>query len=78
MRTADLNPVGWVEALGAGALAGLVVLAAGALWLWRSRAAGRARVVSGDDLTAFTGGAAPVTDATARSAPRPPPDLFRR
>ena len=26
----------------------------------------------------FTGGAAPVTDATARSAPRPPPELFRR
>ena len=43
-----------------------------------ARAAGRARVVSGDDLTAFTGGAAPVTDATARSAPRPPPELFRR
>ena len=43
-----------------------------------SRAAGRARLVSGEDLHAFTGGAAPVTDATARSAPRPPPDLFRR
>jgi hypothetical protein len=43
-----------------------------------SRAAGRARVVSGDDLLAFTGGAAAITDATARSAPRPPPDLFRR
>ena len=43
-----------------------------------ARAAGRARVVSGADLTAFTGGAAPVTDATARSAPRPPPELFRR
>lgn len=43
-----------------------------------ARAAGRARVVHGDDLVAFTGGAAPVTDATARSAPRPPPDLFRR
>ena len=43
-----------------------------------SRAAGRARLVSGDDLRDFTGGAAPVTDATARSAPRPPPDLFRR
>ena len=43
-----------------------------------SRAAGRARLVSGDDLVAFTGGAAPVTDATARTAPRPPPDLFRR
>lgn len=43
-----------------------------------SRAAGRARVVHGEDLQAFTGGAAPITDATARSAPRPPPDLFRR
>lgn len=43
-----------------------------------ARAAGRARVVSGDDLVAFTGGAAAVLDATARSAPRPPPDLFRR
>jgi hypothetical protein len=43
-----------------------------------ARAAGRARVVGGDDLRAFSGGAAPVTDATARSAPRPPPELFRR
>ena len=43
-----------------------------------SRAAGRARLVSGEDLRDFTGGAAPVTDATAQSAPRPPPDLFRR
>jgi spermidine synthase len=43
-----------------------------------TRAASRARVVYGDDLRAFTGGALPVTDATARSAPRPPPDLFRR
>jgi hypothetical protein len=43
-----------------------------------SRAAGRARLVAGDDLRDFTGGAAPVTDATARRAPRPPPDLFRR
>ena len=43
-----------------------------------ARAAGRARVVSGDDLVQFTGGAPAVTDATARSAPRPPPDLFRR
>jgi hypothetical protein len=42
-----------------------------------ARAAGRARVVFGDDLSSFTGGAAPVTDATAREAPRPPPDLFR-
>ena len=43
-----------------------------------SRAAGRARLVTGDALRDWTGGAAPVTDATARSAPRPPPDLFRR
>lgn len=43
-----------------------------------TRAAGRARVVSGAELDRFTGGAAPVTDATAREAPRPPPDLFRR
>ena len=43
-----------------------------------ARAAGRARLVSGSDLHDFTGGARPVTDATARSAPRPPPDLFRR
>jgi hypothetical protein len=43
-----------------------------------SRAAGRARLMSGDELRRFTGGAAAVTDATAQSAPRPPPDLFRR
>lgn len=43
-----------------------------------ARAAGRARVVHGQDLLDFTGGAAAVTDATAQSAPRPPPDLFRR
>jgi spermidine synthase len=43
-----------------------------------ARAAGRARLVEGDDLVRFSGGAAPVTDATAREAPRPPPDLFRR
>jgi spermidine synthase len=43
-----------------------------------SRAAGRARLVSGSALQDFTGGAAVVTDATARSAPQPPPDLFRR
>lgn len=43
-----------------------------------SRAAGRARLVTGDDLRDFTGGAAPITDANARSAPRPPPDLFKR
>ena len=43
-----------------------------------SRAAGRARLVSGGALRDVTGGAAVVTDATARSAPQPPPDLFRR
>jgi hypothetical protein len=43
-----------------------------------SRAAGRARLVSGNALRDFTGGAAVVTDATARSAPQPPADLFRR
>lgn len=43
-----------------------------------ARAAGRARVVEGQALRDFTGGAAPVTDATAREAPRPPADLFRR
>ncbi len=43
-----------------------------------ARASGRSRVMTGDRLRDFTGGAAPVTDATARSAPRPPPDLFRR
>ena len=43
-----------------------------------SRAAGRARLVEGPELVAFTGGAAAVTDATAREAPRPPADLFRR
>mgnify|MGYP001788457255 CR=1 FL=1 len=43
-----------------------------------SRAAGRARLVTGAALQDFTGGAAPITDATARSAPRPPADLFRR
>jgi hypothetical protein len=35
-----------------------------------------ARVVHGDDLVTFTGGARPVTDARARPSPAPPPDLF--
>lgn len=43
-----------------------------------ARAAGRARVVTGEDLRAFAGGARPVTDATARDAPRPPEGLFQR
>jgi hypothetical protein len=43
-----------------------------------ARAIGRARVVSGDDVRDFTGGAKPVTDATAARAPSPPPDVFRR
>lgn len=43
-----------------------------------ARAAGRARLVDGADLCTFAGGVAPVTDATASEAPRPPVDLFRR
>jgi hypothetical protein len=35
-----------------------------------------ARVVHGDDLVTFTGGARPVTDARARPSPAPPSDLF--
>ncbi len=42
-----------------------------------ARAAGTARVVSGDDLARFAGGAAVVTDATAGPPPTPPADLFR-
>lgn len=41
-----------------------------------ARAAGTARVVHGDDLTTFTGGAAVVTDANAGPPPTPPADLF--
>jgi hypothetical protein len=43
-----------------------------------ARAIGRARVVHGDDVADFTGGAKPVTDATAAQAPAPPPDVFKR
>jgi SAM-dependent methyltransferase len=43
-----------------------------------ARAAGTARVVAGEDLAAFAGGAKPVTDATAAAAPLPPPEVFRR
>lgn len=43
-----------------------------------ARSIGRARVVSGDDVRDFTGGAKPVTDATAAQAPAPPPDVFKR
>lgn len=43
-----------------------------------ARAIGRARVVSGDDVRDFTGGAKPVTDATAAESPAPPPDVFSR
>lgn len=43
-----------------------------------ARALGRARVVSGDGVRDFTGGAKPVTDATAATAPTPPPDVFSR
>ncbi len=42
-----------------------------------SRAAGPARVLAGDKLAAWAGGAAVVHDATARPAPVPPPDVFR-
>jgi spermidine synthase len=35
-----------------------------------------ARVVHGDDLVTFTGGARPVTDARARPSPAPPSNLF--
>lgn len=41
-----------------------------------ARAAGTARVVA--DAAAFAAGARPVTDATARPAPLPPPEVFRR
>jgi spermidine synthase len=43
-----------------------------------ARAVGRARVLSGDAVRDFTGGAKPVTDATAAQAPSPPPDVFSR
>ena len=43
-----------------------------------ARAIGRARVVAGDDVRDFTGGAKPVTDLTAAQAPSPPPDVFSR
>jgi hypothetical protein len=43
-----------------------------------ARAIGRARVISGDDVLLFAGGAKPVTDATAAESPAPPPDVFSR
>jgi len=43
-----------------------------------ARAIGRARVVTGNAARDFTGGAKPVTDATAKDAPTPPPDVFSR
>ena len=45
----------------------------------RRRAAGDphpARVLSGRELTDLTGGAVPVTDATAGASPAPPPGAF--
>jgi spermidine synthase len=36
------------------------------------------RVLDGIDLDRFAAGAKPVTDATARPSPAPPPDLFSR
>ena len=43
-----------------------------------ARAVGRARVLAGDAVRDFCGGAAVVTDATATRAPLPPPGVFRR
>jgi hypothetical protein len=43
-----------------------------------ARAIGTARVVAGDDLRDFVGGAAVVTDATAAAAPSPPAGIFVR
>jgi hypothetical protein len=43
-----------------------------------ARAIGQARVISGDDVQLFAGGAKPVTDATAAESPAPPPDVFSR
>jgi hypothetical protein len=35
-----------------------------------------ARLVHGDELTRFTAGAAPVSDADAQPSPAPPPGVF--
>lgn len=43
-----------------------------------ARAIGTARVVLGQELVDWTGGAAPVRDATAGPTPTPPADLFAR
>jgi len=43
-----------------------------------ARAAGTARVVEGEDLEAFAGGAPVVTDATAGPSPVPPAAVFSR
>jgi len=43
-----------------------------------ARAAGRARVLSGDDVRTFAGQAKPVTDASAAAAPIPPAGVFQR
>ena len=43
-----------------------------------ARAVGRARLLHGDALRDFAGGAKPVTDATAGASPLPPKDVFRR
>ena len=43
-----------------------------------ARASGTARVVGGDDLERFVGGARVVTDADAGPPPTPPADLFSR
>src|SRR3954452_15438842 len=41
-----------------------------------ARAIGRARLLAGDEVESFTGGAKAVTDATAAVSPSPPPDVF--
>ncbi|MCU1673219.1 MAG: spermine synthase [Frankiales bacterium] len=43
-----------------------------------ARAIGRARVLAGDEVRTFAGGARPVTDATAVDAPLPPASVFGR
>ena len=37
-----------------------------------------ARLVHGEELARFTGGAKPITDARAELSPAPPPDIFTR
>lgn len=43
-----------------------------------ARAAGTARLLAGEELRRFCGGAAVVTDGTAGPTPQAPPEVFRR